>query len=135
MLTIYRGYTPVVTIGRLALSIGVEIYTLENPWKENKPYVSCVPEGLYTIRRDDFRGKYENFKVVNPPLGRSAIEFHIGTTVRDTHGCILTGLKLGPNWNLIDSGAAFESFMLSLKDVDEETLHITNYRPSMVKKE
>ena len=68
---------------------------LENPWLQNKSYVSCIPEGLYIIVKDTFKGLYDNYKVMNV-RERSAIEIHAGNKVSDTSGCILVGPSLSP---------------------------------------
>lgn len=70
------------------------IYTLENPWLNNKRYVSCIPKGDYHVA--PFSGnKYKNVYEVIDVEGRSHILFHAGNIEMDTKGCILPGLKTG----------------------------------------
>jgi hypothetical protein len=68
--------------------------TLENPWKGNTPYISCIPTGIYKCKpytSDKHRDVYE----IEEVPARSVILFHIGNTEDDTQGCILPGMKYG----------------------------------------
>lgn len=85
-----------VTLGMLTVE-GVEhspIYTLENPWKDNKPWVSSIPAGDYAVARKLSR-KFGNCFEVYAVDGRTDILIHAGNTERDTSGCILVGMKAG----------------------------------------
>lgn len=89
-----------VTIGMLKVD-GVDhspIYTLENPWKDNKPWVSSIPAGDYAVSRRLSR-KFGNCFEVFAVDGRSDILIHAGNTERDTSGCILVGMKAGKLFN------------------------------------
>lgn len=78
-----------VTLGTIRFGKEI-IFTLENPWKDNKPYVSCIPEG-----------RYEAIQHLSPKFGRSfyirevpnrtEILIHPGNREKDTKGCILLG--------------------------------------------
>lgn len=70
------------------------LFTLENPWKFNKPYISCIPKGSYTVA--PFSGnKYKDvYQVLDVPK-RTHILFHSGNIEMDTQGCILLGLSAG----------------------------------------
>ncbi len=42
-----------VTFGKLYLpwlKVQPDIYTIELPWKDNEPDVSCIPAGIYTLK-------------------------------------------------------------------------------------
>lgn len=68
--------------------------TLEEPWRDNKPQVSCIPTGLYYVEK--FSGaKYKNVWHVKSVPNRSAILIHNGNTVLHTEGCILVGAGRG----------------------------------------
>lgn len=89
------AYLPTVTLGRLTLPDGVRLYTVERPWIENRPSISCIPEGEYECApRRFFRGGYEAAEVLNVP-GRSHILFHVGNWARDVEGCIAVVSELG----------------------------------------
>lgn len=97
IVTLKRAYQDSrVTLGMLQIH-GKEhspIYTLENPWKDNKPYISCVPADEYVCER--FSGKkYKDVYELKGVPGRSAILIHHGNYERNTSGCILLGLSGG----------------------------------------
>jgi len=103
--TLQRFYHDKVTVGRLTFdwlpNLPI-IYTLELPWDNNKPFVSCITQGLYNVTPHNTKDKPNTFEVLNVP-GRAGILFHagnyacnlmIGTELKhsETEGCILVGL-------------------------------------------
>jgi len=90
------------TKGILILPDGKTYCTLELPWKNNRPMVSCIPEGTYRLVNHYFRGYRRSFRLLGVP-GRSFILIHNGNFAGDeekgfkTHsrGCILVGRKFG----------------------------------------
>jgi hypothetical protein len=64
--------------------------TLELPWLENKPEISCIPPGLYPCARHESQKFGRVWMLQNVPA-RSAILIHAGNTIKDTQGCILAG--------------------------------------------
>ena len=83
------------TLGVLQLFSGTEKYfeckTLELPWKNNSPFVSCIPPGTYRARKHNSPKFGRSFHVLNVP-DRSEILMHPGNYNRDTLGCILPGM-------------------------------------------
>lgn len=79
----------VPTLGRLYVPGLDAMATLENPWRNNQPFVSCIPAGWYYVRLGTFKGQYDDLEVLPPPPGRSGIEIHAGNTEEETEGCIL----------------------------------------------
>jgi len=77
-----------------ATQYGQRRFTVERPWFNNVPNLSCIPEGEYLFKLDSFKGKYENFRIIDPPRGRSDIEMHAGVHYRHSMGCILTGQSI-----------------------------------------
>lgn len=68
--------------------------TLEEPWKENKRQISCIPEGTYVCKPHS-GNKFQNvWEVTNVP-NRSAVLIHAGNTTDDIEGCILVGMEHG----------------------------------------
>lgn len=67
-------------------------YTLEEPWRENMPKISCIPAGTYKCSPHDGFKFQDVWKIEGVP-NRSAILIHTGNTLDDTEGCILVGLK------------------------------------------
>jgi hypothetical protein len=64
--------------------------TLELPWKDNAPQISCIPTGTYKVMKR-FSPKYGNhFHVLGVP-GRSYILIHQGNFYSEIRGCVLVG--------------------------------------------
>jgi len=99
---IERVYLPTETLGSWYDKNRVIICkTMELPWRENKSAAtsaeaSCVPEGIYTVRKNPpkedrpygyFRFDYVPGRRVNA-LGKSHILVHRITYVKDLLGCV-----------------------------------------------
>jgi len=77
--------------------------TVEDRWRDNKPYVSCIPAGDYKALRCRKSPDY-NFQE-SPTFGdtfqvmdvkdRSHILFHGGNAHTNTEGCIVVGSYFG----------------------------------------
>ncbi len=78
-------------------------YTIELPWRDNKPNISCIPVGKYKLKLTWSRhfNKYL-YQVLDVP-GRSGIRIHSGNFAGDvslgykshSYGCILPGKYFG----------------------------------------
>ena len=101
------------TFGKMA-GPGLFVYTMERPWRNNEPNVSCIPAGKYELRPRDYnRGGYPAVEVFAVP-GRTHILAHIGNTIDDVQGCICPGLGYGVvhgQWAVTSSKAAFAELM------------------------
>lgn len=94
--TIQRSfYSDKATLGVMIIE-GEEapIFTLENPWLDNKPYKSCIPVGVYECRPHN-SPKFGEVYIVENVEGRTHILFHAGNRAKDTYGCILLGSTMG----------------------------------------
>lgn len=80
----------------------VAIHTLELPWRDNRPQLSCIPAGTYQLawkRSPKFGMVYH---VTSVP-GRSAVLIHPANFAGDSalgldtqlHGCIAPCMRLG----------------------------------------
>jgi hypothetical protein len=111
------------TIGALIIDGDPVCLTLELPWKNNAQNVSRIPAGIYECKRVYDRttggGSYipETFEITGVP-GRSGILFHVGNSIKDTQGCVLTGMALG--------GADRAGWILNSKDAFGEFLRATS---------
>lgn len=77
---------------------GCRFYTVERPWQDNEPFVSCIPEGVFPVRWDRYnRGGYRTLAVTVP--GRTRILIHRGNLPRHVQGCIAIGQDLGVVWD------------------------------------
>lgn len=84
--------------GKLIFPDGWWCYTVERPWLDNKPNVSCIPDGVYylglryspTVQRIT-RGRYsEGWEVQDVP-DRTFIMVHPANWPTDLNGCIGVG--------------------------------------------
>lgn len=73
-------------------NIVMQCVTLELPWKDNAPQVSCIPEGEYVVRtrRTDKFGQHYHVQGVT---GREWILFHPANFVSELRGCIIPGSR------------------------------------------
>jgi len=108
MLTIKRTYEKLYTKGVMLMPDGTELYTLELPWLNNKPYVSCIPEGEYFFMRDT-TGRHTYFRLISVD-GRTNIEFHPARHVDQLEGCIAPCLQL-INGNAVASRTACDKML------------------------
>lgn len=126
MLTLNLGrtlYSPQQgTFGWLVLPTGTpwECMILEEIWKNNQPFISCIPTGTYRLKRATHRigtpdpdDDYPCWQLVDVP-DRSAINMHILNTIKGTEGCIGMGDRHGivdKNWAVLNSRKTFTTFM------------------------
>lgn len=68
--------------------------TLEEPWQDNAPMVSCIPAGTYKCVKYSSTAHPDVWELQNVP-NRTKILIHNGNTLRDTMGCILVGNQTG----------------------------------------
>lgn len=123
-LTRYQS-DPARTFGFMRLPDSWGCYTLENPWRRNEPFVSCIPAGDYKLKlrqspivQRASGGEFDyGFEVTGVP-GRTFIMLHPGNWVHDTEGCILVGAEpqmMGEHgWGIPNSRAAFRELMRRL---------------------
>lgn len=124
------------TFGMIPLQDGFTFMTGELPWRENKPFVSCIPEGTYQLKYllSKKFGKF-NYHIIDVP-GRTNIEFHRANYMGDKtkgfkcelEGCIAVGISLGYDSKqqrmLMQSAAALEKFEKYLREDPFELLEI-----------
>jgi Family of unknown function (DUF5675) len=89
------------TFGKLVCP-GFQCLTLELPWKDNKPNISCIPGGEYYVK-SRISPKYGKIYWVSDVPDRSFILIHPGNWAGDVskkyrsnvNGCILLGKQRG----------------------------------------
>ena len=88
--------------------------TLEPPWRDNKPFESCIPTGVFVCKfliSPRFGPCYEITGVPD----RNHILFHKGNFTKDTSGCVLVGEQfesVGKSESaVVSSGKGFGEFM------------------------
>ena len=118
------------TFGILRINKIIVGVTLERPWVENTVNISCIPAGQYVVERANSPTHGKALQVFDVP-GRSAILFHPGNTIDDTHGCILVGRYVGSVYGrrgICDSRKTIEKLMNHIGQGERSILSITeNY--------
>ncbi len=74
-------------------------YTIELPWRDNLPNISCIPVGWYQLDWT-FSPRFKRFTVeVMKVPNRTGIRFHPANEVTEIEGCIapVTELRLHHN--------------------------------------
>lgn len=114
------------TCGILVINDAPEFVTLEDAWRNNESFVSCIPVGRYKIT-PRLSPKFGNTWQVMDVPERTHILFHAGNTHKDTNGCILLGMQfgeLGGHQGVLASRSAFNSFMRLMSGIVEAELLI-----------
>lgn len=79
------------TIGQIFNTDGLAYRTVELPWKDNKPNISCIPDGVYPFEREYSPNKGRIVIELKNVTGRSDIQIHAGTKTSHVQGCIAIG--------------------------------------------
>lgn len=89
------GHGVVVPDGDADAKPKFTFFTLELPWKNNERGVSCIPPGVYTIRRREPHGNfpYKHFDILNT-TPREGVKIHAGNYCYQIRGCQLVGSAL-----------------------------------------
>lgn len=106
LLTLTRTYFPEGINGRLDCAGVFICYTIELPWQENAKGISCIPEGIYFLRKR-YSCKFQWHLEVVDVHNRSLILFHpANNALVELRGCIAPVGKLsGPGLGLMSRSA------------------------------
>lgn len=109
-------------------------FTVERPWLQNAPSVSCIPAGTYPLKLgffysgDGIGGKpdYPAYELQDVP-GRALIKIHRANRASQVKGCIAIGKELGceaGRWAVLQSAVAYGEWMTAaaLANVDAITI-------------
>jgi hypothetical protein len=126
-----RRYFPTHTTGALvaidaAGNLVHSCVTLELPWRDNAPQVSCIPEGIYHVEHRE-TDKFGHHYHVQGIAGREWILFHPGTYTSQLRGCIIPGrrfrdLNADGIPDILDTRKTLDAMLLALGQ--SFTLHI-----------
>ncbi|WP_226649631.1 DUF5675 family protein [Microbulbifer variabilis] len=120
------AYGPDATLGRLRVRDCV-FYTVERPWLGNRPFESCIPEGVYSCNPYNSL-RFPNVWELQEVPGRSKILIHTANYSADVQGCIGIGSNLAPGgWWVTQSRRAMQQLRELLPP--EFDLTITHYVP------
>lgn len=114
--------TEEATIGVLVVDGESICWTLEEPWRQNKQNVSCIPIGRYPLVLEYSPSKRQKLWTIKDVPDRSYVRIHRGNTVDDTEGCPLTGSTpgvLNGKRAVLGSRKAFIRFMSGMADEKE----------------
>jgi hypothetical protein len=127
--------------GRL-LKSGVQVaYTVEQPYRDNKPFVSCVPAGRYELVPFNSPKYGRTVALRNHAIGvgvnkgdsvRYACLIHAANRATELQGCIALGDKLGcvgGDWAILNSKNTVVNFLAQLKPGDTLTIINRQYPP------
>lgn len=83
------------TVGLLTLPWKDDsFWAIENPWLDNKPNFSCIPEGLYYLERYDSPAHGEGtWQFIDVP-DRTHCQIHVANYAKDVSGCIGLGMQV-----------------------------------------
>lgn len=106
VLLLTRTYFSKGTNGTLEFQGKFICHTIELPWKNNDPKVSCIPEGDYFIRKR-YSNRFQWHLELIAVSGRSLILFHpANCALSELQGCIAPVTKLsGPGLGLMSRKA------------------------------
>ena len=101
-------------ISKITLNEDFIGYGLELPYRNNKPFKSCIETGIYKAWRSNSTNfDYEVVRLADKN-GRTNIEIHAGNYPEDTAGCILIGRSYG-NCYVSHSGKTLNDLINRLK--------------------
>lgn len=95
--------TPFGVFGEVYLNEDFLCYTVEQPWRNNEPFHSCIPSGVYTVEPYDSPNKGDVLiihggavsKFKDPNHRRYGCLFHVANRAAELEGCIAPGVGLG----------------------------------------
>lgn len=125
--TLQRFLHGEVTFGKLTFDNGAhpDIYTLELPFKDNLPNISCIPQGLYNAVKYSSPAHPDVWEILNVP-DRSAILMHVGNYAKDSKGCILLGFGINESTPMITRSNKCIEFLRKYLDGNNFSLEILN---------
>ncbi len=109
-INIFRTYYPDATTGLFTVDEGKSLFSIEQPWNDNKEGASCVREGEYKLIPYNSPEHGWTWCLHNPDLGvwatpdliptgiigRSVCEIHPANWAFQLKGCVAVGLSAGP---------------------------------------
>jgi Family of unknown function (DUF5675) len=131
---ITRTYHPNGTNGTLTINGAFICFTIELPWLNNSPQVSCIPEGRYKAEHR-FSIKHGKHLWVKDVEGRGLILFHPANNARkELKGCIAPVTEITGEGTGRSSRAAFKKLMQITASNENIFLTITNQNDHDTKK-
>lgn len=134
----FMSHPDMGTFGELYFNDEFIGYTVEQPWKNNKSFTSCVPHGTYKLEEWHSKKHPDTFCLFNPglnvyltqqpdPSSRYACLIHPANWARDVQGCIGIGENIAVMDNLMavtSSRSATKRALQVIKDHNIDQLEI-----------
>lgn len=128
MLVLKRIYLDKAVHGRLYVGEELLACTIELPWKQNAKRISCIPEGVYTLRRR-YSEKFKWHLVLLEVPERSGILIHpANDALKELQGCIAPVTAITEVGKGSNSRNAMQKVMTAFNQLNTEkpvTIHIT----------
>lgn len=128
MLVLKRMYLDKAVHGRLYVGDELLACTIELPWKQNAKRISCIPEGVYTLRRR-YSEKFKWHLVLLEVPERSGILIHpANDALKELQGCIAPVTAITEVGKGSNSRNAMQKVMTAFNQLNTEklvTIHIT----------
>jgi Family of unknown function (DUF5675) len=105
-----------------------EAFTVERPWLDNQPFVSCIPDGTYPLQRFH-SSRFGHVWMVCEVPNRSSILIHPANWPSDVEGCIGLGKEIGELLEkkaILNSSSKIQEFHLLMTGQTEGMLTIMN---------
>ena len=127
-------YSDIGTFGKLTYN-EFSCFTVERPWKNNIPFVSCIPDGSYKVKWHNSPKFGTTLAVYGGSVSiqkqyeydRYAILFHAGNWPTDFEGCIGVGRSLrciNGELGVTSSRDTLNELFLLLQNRDDISLNI-----------
>jgi len=125
-LEIFRTYHEDGTSGKLYINGCFQCYTIELPWMDNHPQVSCVPEGRYALKKRCSE-KFKEHLLVSGVPGRDLILMHpANDALKELRGCIApVSILNGPGKGSLSRIAFNELIRVVYAALKKEPVYLT----------
>jgi hypothetical protein len=125
VLVLKRKYFPKGVNGTLEIDGKTICKTIELPWKQNERRVSCIPEGIYPLRKRYSRKFGWHIEVVNVK-NRSLILIHpANNALLELNGCIAPVTKISGAGTGLMSRNAFNKLKNLVYQALEKQIKVT----------
>lgn len=125
------------TFGIIELPNRERLWTVEPPWFGNRPFKSCIPEGVYSLKLRPSaivdrttEGRHKRGWEITGVPNRTHILFHPANWPDELEGCIGVGQEYGilqGRLGVSQSRLAFETLMAALDPEKDHELEIIPY--------
>jgi hypothetical protein len=125
-LVLFRTYHDNGTNGELYANRSLQCYTIELPWKDNLPGVSCIPEGRYGLKKR-YSPRFKHHLILQNVPGRSLVLVHpANDALAELRGCIAPVSYLSAPGKGNESKKAFEKLLKPVSEaLEKEPVFLT----------